>query len=98
MTRQPIPYTLSAEALTLDEVAVRLRTTRETVEHIYDGPRFKFGRQTRVNALHLQAWMDRQADFAAWLDGASPAPGLDGATSDASVSPGSQVPRRVDVG
>ena len=55
------PYASRAEAMTLDEVAVALRVTRETVEKHYDGPRFKIGRETRVAAAHLQAWMDARA-------------------------------------
>lgn len=59
------PYAGPVEALTLDEVAVRLRVTRQWVEQHYDGPRTKLGRETRVSAAHLHAWLDELAGLEA---------------------------------
>lgn len=61
----PAAYAGPVEGLTLDEAAVRLRITRETFERLYDGPRIKVGRETRVSAKHLDAWMDRLAGLLA---------------------------------
>ncbi len=61
MSTQPAPYAGPAEGLTLDEAAVRLRVTRDTFEKHYNGPTFKVGRETRVSAKHLDAWMDERA-------------------------------------
>ncbi|MEO1187791.1 MAG: hypothetical protein AAFW60_01865 [Pseudomonadota bacterium] len=61
MTMQPSAYSGPVEALTLDEAAVRLRMTRQWLEQHYDGPRIKLGRETRISAAHLHAWLDEQA-------------------------------------
>lgn len=65
MTLHATPYCGPVEALTLDEVAVRLRVTRQWVEQNYKGPRIKLGRNTVVSAAHLHAWLDEQAGLEA---------------------------------
>lgn len=59
----PAPYSGPVESLTLDEVAVRLRVTRQWVERHYTGPQIKLGRETRVSAKHLDTWLDEQAGY-----------------------------------
>lgn len=58
-------YSGPVEAMTLDEAAVRLRVTRDTFERLYTGPRLKVGRETRVSAKHLDAWLDDLAGLRA---------------------------------
>ena len=56
-----VSYSGPVEGLTLEEVAARLRVTRQWIDQNYTGPRLKLGRETRVSAKHLDAWLDECA-------------------------------------
>ena len=65
MSAPALPYAGPVECLTLDEAAVRCRTTRETFERIYTGKRVHIGRNVVIYAKHLDAWLDEQAGLKA---------------------------------
>ncbi len=54
------PYYGPVEALSMEEVAVRLRVSVDFLEKHYDGPIVKFGRLTRISAIDLHEWIYRQ--------------------------------------
>lgn len=59
---EALPYQGPVEALTVEEVAVRLRVGSDFIKEHYTGPYTMLGKLKRISACHLHEWLVKRSD------------------------------------